>query len=51
MIHFPEAVVLWAPAACGEDLAQKMPGLAGRARLLKNGVSQLGSDLEVSIIG
>ena len=45
--HFPEARVLWAPPACGEDLAIKMPGLAGRAELLVNGMSQLGSDLEV----
>ena len=48
--HFPEARILWAPAACGEDLAIKMPGLAGRAEELINGVSQLGDDLEVRII-
>ena len=47
--HFPEARILWAPAACGEDLAVKMPGLAGRAEELINGFSQLGDDLEVRI--
>ena len=50
MGHFPEARILWAPAACGEDLAIKMPGLAGRAEELINGFSQLGDDLEVRII-
>ena len=45
--HFPDARILWAPPACGEDLALKMPMLAWRADLLVNGVSQLGCDLEV----
>ena len=45
--HFPDARLLFAPPACGEDLAHKMPGLAGRAERLVNGASQLGSDLEV----
>ena len=48
--HFPEARILWAPAACGEDLAIKMPRLARRAEELVNGVSQLGSDLEVRLL-
>ena len=50
MGHFPDARILWAPAACDEDLAIKMPGLAGRAEELINGVSQLGDDLEVRIV-
>jgi len=48
--QFPEAKILWAPAACGEDMAVKLPSLCHKACVLENGFTHFGADLEARLL-